>query len=440
MTDFMLRLSKNDTARRLVASLGLPLPLPPVLSRTSEPVGDLPLKGLAVALAPGNGPLHASLEAALTGLGAVRGGETSALVFDATALKAPEELERVYSYFHERIGTLPRCGRVVVLTKPAPTEGDSSRAATQRALEGFIRSLAKEVGRRGVTANLVRVGDRGEPRIEGALGFLLSPKSAFITGQVLDIDGRTPTVAPTGWAMALQKKVALVTGAANGIGRATAKVLSREGAQVICVDRPQEEEALVRLCSELPNARPVLCDVSSKPSAQALADSVAHLDIVVHSAGITRDKTLAKMAVEQWQQVIDVNLAAVLRIHQALEPKLGQGAHVTVLSSVAGLAGNMGQTAYAATKAALVSWVWSEAERLLPRGIVVNAVAPGFIETRMTATIPLFVREAGRRLSALGQGGMPEDVAEALLFLSSPASWGINGRTLRVCGGAFLGA
>jgi len=107
---------------------------------------------------------------------------------------------------------------------------------------------------------------------------------------------------------------------------------------------------------------------------------------------------------------------------------------------VAGLAGNVGQTNYAASKAGLVGYVRALAPRLAARGVTVNAIAPGFIETRLTAAIPTAIREVGRRLSALGQGGLPDDVAQAILFLASPGAQGLTGRTLRVCGGAFIGA
>jgi 3-oxoacyl-[acyl-carrier protein] reductase len=110
------------------------------------------------------------------------------------------------------------------------------------------------------------------------------------------------------------------------------------------------------------------------------------------------------------------------------------------LSSVSGIAGNMGQTNYSASKAGVIGFTRFLSKQLAARGITVNAIAPGFIETRMTATMPMMVREAGRRLSALGQGGQPEDVARAIAFLAMPGSAGVTGQVLRVCGGALIGA
>ena len=175
--------------------------------------------------------------------------------------------------------------------------------------------------------------------------------------------------------------------------------------------------------------------------AEALTKSFGGVDIVVHNAGITRDKTLARMSPEQWSSVIAVNLSAVLRTTEALAAgPLRDGGRVIALSSIAGLAGNVGQTNYAASKAGVAGFVRALAPRLAPRGVTVNAIAPGFIETRLTAAIPFAIREAARRMASLGQGGQPEDVGEALTFLATPAAIGLTGQVLRVCGGSLVGA
>jgi 3-oxoacyl-[acyl-carrier protein] reductase len=249
---------------------------------------------------------------------------------------------------------------------------------------------------------------------------------------------RVPFEAP------LAGKVALVTGAANGIGAATASALAREGARVLCVDRPAEAQALSAHAARLgPGALAVPADLVEAGAPALLAEAVraaGGVDVVVHGAGITRDRTLTRMSPAQWDAVIAVNLAAVAVLHEALLPHLRDEGRVVCLASVAGLGGNPGQTAYAASKAGLLGFVAAEAAALAPRGVAVNAVAPGFIETRMVETMPLLVREAARRLSALNQGGRPEDVAEVITFLASPGAHGVSGGHLRVCGGALIGA
>ena len=171
-------------------------------------------------------------------------------------------------------------------------------------------------------------------------------------------------------------------------------------------------------------------------------EALGGVDVVVHNAGVTRDKTLAKMSESQWDLAVDVNLGAVARITEALVQRkvLREGGRIVCLSSVAGIAGNVGQTNYAASKAGVVGFVRRLAPELADRGVTVNAIAPGFIETRLTDAMPTMIREVARRLSALGQGGRPEDVGQAIAFLSTPGAVGVTGHLLRVCGGALVGA
>jgi 3-oxoacyl-[acyl-carrier protein] reductase len=168
------------------------------------------------------------------------------------------------------------------------------------------------------------------------------------------------------------------------------------------------------------------------------------LDVVVHNAGITRDRLLANMDADRWASVLDVNLGAVLRMNEVLlgEGGLRDGGHVVLVSSIAGIAGNRGQTNYAASKAGVVGLVDALAADpgLRSRGITVNAVAPGFIETEMTARVPLATREVGRLLSSLRQGGLPVDVAETVAWLSQDANAAVSGNVVRVCGQNLLGA
>jgi 3-oxoacyl-[acyl-carrier protein] reductase len=190
----------------------------------------------------------------------------------------------------------------------------------------------------------------------------------------------------------------------------------------------------------------LLLDVAAENAVDVLIEHVrsAHrgLDILVHNAGVTRDRTLAKMSEEAWDIALSVNLAAPLALTRGLldAKLLRDEGRVVCLSSVAGIAGNAGQTNYAASKAGLIGFVRALSQEVASRGITVNAIAPGFIETKMTAAMPAAIREVARRLSALGQGGQPVDVAEAITFLAMPWADGITGSTLRVCGGAFIGA
>ena len=177
---------------------------------------------------------------------------------------------------------------------------------------------------------------------------------------------------------------------------------------------------------------------------------VAHLgehhggtvDVLVNNAGITRDKLLANMDEPRWDSVIAVNLVAPLTLTEGLVAAgaLSEGGRVIGLSSMAGIAGNRGQTNYAATKAGMIGIVEALGPTLAEKGITINAVAPGFIETKMTEAIPLATREVGRRLNSLFQGGQPIDVAETIAYFASPASNAVTGNTIRVCGQALLGA
>jgi len=166
------------------------------------------------------------------------------------------------------------------------------------------------------------------------------------------------------------------------------------------------------------------------------------LDILVNNAGITRDKLLANMDEGRWDSVVAVNLLAPLRLTEGLfdNGTLAENGRVVGLSSMAGIAGNRGQTNYAATKAGMIGLTDALAPKLGEKGVTINAVAPGFIETKMTEAIPLATREVGRRLNSLYQGGKPVDVAEAIAYFASPASVAVTGNTIRVCGQAWLGA
>jgi 3-oxoacyl-[acyl-carrier protein] reductase len=239
--------------------------------------------------------------------------------------------------------------------------------------------------------------------------------------------------------------VAVVTGAAQGIGAAIAEVLARDGAHVVGLDVPAAGDHLAAVANSV-RGEALQLDLTTPDAPGALAEHLAArhggVDIVVHNAGITRDKTIARMADDQWDAVLAVNLAAPERVTEALLDRklIRPGGRIIAVSSVSGIAGNRGQTNYATSKAGVIGFVEAQARSVAKWSITVNAVAPGFIETRMTARMPVMIREAGRRMNSMAQGGLPVDVAETVAWLASPGSGGISGAVVRVCGQSLLGA
>ena len=250
--------------------------------------------------------------------------------------------------------------------------------------------------------------------------------------------------SPADWQQPLAGKKVLVTGASRGIGASIAEVMARDGAQVICLDVPQAQAGLDEVAKKIGGTALAL-DIGSPEAPQKLVDAAkaqGGWDVVVHNAGITRDKTIANMKPEIWQLVVNVNLSTQERINEALVESgaLKAGGRIVCVSSISGIAGNMGQTNYAVSKAGVIGMVQSSAPIFAKQGITINAVAPGFIETQMTAAIPFAIREAGRRMNSMSQGGQPVDVAEAIGWFASPASSGITGNVVRVCGQSLIGA
>jgi 3-oxoacyl-[acyl-carrier protein] reductase len=281
----------------------------------------------------------------------------------------------------------------------------------------------------------VLVEPGAEDGIESTLRFLLSPRSAYVSGQVVRV-ARAESPPVPDWERPHDARVALVTGASRGIGAAIASVLERDGAHVVGLDMPGAGEGME-----------LALDVTDPEAPRTIASHLARehggADVIVHNAGITRDKTLGRMDEERWDSVIDVNLGAPERITAALlehDGALKDAARIVCVSSISGIAGNAGQTNYATSKAGVIGLVEALAGTAAERGATVNAVAPGFIETEMTARMPLATREVGRRMNSLSQGGLPVDVAETIGWLASPASGGVNGNVVRVCGQSLLGA
>jgi 3-oxoacyl-[acyl-carrier protein] reductase len=371
-------------------------------------------------------------------------GKHGALVFDATGITDPKLLREVYKFFHPVIRKVVPSGRVVVLGTPPELVEGRERIA-QRALEGFVRSVGKEL-KRGATTQLVYVAEGSEDATESTLRFLLSAKSAFVDAQVIRVGtyGKVAEAAAY-WEKPLDGKVALVTGASRGIGAAIADVLARDGAHVVALDIPVQGADLSNVANQVGGSSLQL-DITAGGAPERLAEHLTAryggVDIVVHNAGITRDKTLGKMTEGGWDSVMAVNLAAQLAVNDKLlvDDVLNDNCRIIGVSSIAGIAGNVGQTNYATSKAGVIGMVDVGASALAERGGTINAVAPGFIETQMTAAVPLFIREGGRRLSSLGQGGLPVDVAETIAWYANPASAAVNGNVVRVCGQAMLGA
>jgi 3-oxoacyl-[acyl-carrier protein] reductase len=441
MSDRYSQLVNAPVVSTVAKQLGLPQPVALDRYKTGAPVVGGPVLSGA---APG-GRLGKEVAGLLDEIKAERGGtegKVKALVFDATGIADSTELVELQRFFYPAVGRLQRSGRVVVLGTP-PADAGTPRAHTaQRALEGFTRSLGKEIGGRGSTAQLVYVAPGGEDQLASTLRFLLSPRSAYVSGQVVRVGPGVSPVPELDWARPLEGKVALVTGASRGIGAAIAATLGRDGAKVVGLDVPQAEADL-RAVTEAIGGDSLALDITAEDAPEQIAAHFADgLDVIVHNAGVTRDRTIAKMPEERWAQLMEINLSSEERINDALldAKRLNENGRIVCVSSMSGIAGNSGQTNYAASKAGVIGMVESLAPVLAARAATINAVAPGFIETQMTGAMPIGPREAGRRLSSLSQGGLPVDVAETIAWFASPASTGVNGNVVRVCGQSLLGA
>jgi 3-oxoacyl-[acyl-carrier protein] reductase len=378
--------------------------------------------------------------------GSEDGGEQrfAALVFDASGIEDSDGLRAAYDFFHPVIRRIQSSGRLLVLATPPEMSDNPRQAVAQRALEGFVRSLGKEVGNKGATANLIYVAPGAEGGCESTVRFFLSAKSAYVSGQEVRI-GAGEAPAPEDWERPLEGRVAVVTGASRGIGEGIAEVLARDGAHVVCLDVPAQGEALTAVANRVEGSAFQL-DISADDAPQRLGEHLKErhdgVDVVVHNAGVTRDKTLGRMDEDMWDMVLAINLTSQVRINERLleAELLPPGGRIVGVSSVSGIAGNRGQANYATSKAGVIGQVDALAPVLAPRKATINAVAPGFVETQMTAAMPVGAREAGRRMNSLSQGGLPVDVAETVSWLAGPGSGGVNGNVVRVCGQSLLGA
>lgn len=463
MTDQYQAFTQSPIGKFVVKNLGLPSPV--VLERfeSAQPVvkgavlvGAAPSSVLSGAIAQVLSNIHADSyvgnnvalqqEAAKVGLNlrpfnaGDKESKFKAVVFDASGIQNSEQLNELYKFFNPIARQVATSGRVIVIGTTPETAKTVKQAIAQRALEGFIKSVGKEF-KKGITAQVVYVDEGAAANLESTLRFLLSPRSAYVSGQVIRVS--KADVVDVDWAKPLAGKTALVTGASRGIGEAIAHVLARDGAHVICLDVPQQQADLDRVAAGIGGST-LAIDITAADAGEKIKAAAAKqggLDIIVHNAGITRDKTLANMKPELWDLVININLSAAERVNDYLLENDGLNANgrIVCVSSISGIAGNLGQTNYAASKAGVIGLVKFTAP-ILKNGITINAVAPGFIETQMTAAIPFAIREAGRRMNSMQQGGLPVDVAETIAWFASTASTGVNGNVVRVCGQSLLGA
>ena len=436
----------SGLGKKLATTLGLPQPVALRRQVPGRPLVDGPVLVGGHADTPALTALHDGLTAAGATLvdQLPETGRLGAVVVDLTAAEDPADLEALRATLGPALKRLGRCARVVVIGRDPALAGSPAQRAARRALEGITRSVAKEL-RAGATANLVLVADGSEAAALGTVEFLLSARSAYVDAQVVRVGAGE--AFPGSHDRPLVGKVAVVTGAARGIGAEIARALARDGAAVVCVDVPSAGAALAAVANEI-GGTALQADVTAADAGRRILEhaNTRHggLDIVVHNAGITRDKLLANTDTDRWASVIDVNLGSILRMNESFLGKEGlrQGGHVVLVSSIAGIAGNRGQSNYAASKAGVIGLVdaYAADKGLRRRGITVNAVAPGFIETEMTARIPFATRELGRRLNSLSQGGLPVDVAETIAYFASDAQATVSGNVVRVCGQSLLGA
>ncbi|KLN34013.1 3-ketoacyl-ACP reductase [Cellulosimicrobium funkei] len=477
MTDSYVQAVNSGFTKTLAKKLGLPRPAVLRRFRAGDPLTVGPV--LVLGGTPGvrddadrvaEALLAWDLDVRQTPDDTTRWG---AVVVVLSGIERPEDASAPVMALSATLRRLAPNGRVVTISR-APAESDSPElAAAREGVDGFLRSVAKEL-RYGATGNGIQVTDDApvdSPSVLATLRFFLSARSAFVDGQLLQVDAGAPSAqgspsADQGSTSAgetaagadpsthagvsdqpLAGKVAVVTGAARGIGAQVARTLARDGAKVVVVDVPAAGEALAKVANEIKGTALQLDVTADDAGARILEHARARhggLDILVHNAGILRDKLLANMSADKWDAVVAVNLAAQLRITEYLLGANGfsSAPRIVSLASTSGIAGNRGQANYAFSKAGVIGHTRAFARRLAASGGpggTANAVAPGFIETDMTASIPFVQREVARRVASLQQGGQPVDVAEAIAFLASPAAAGVNGQVLRVCGQNVVG-
>lgn len=442
MSDKYIDLVNGGPLTGVAKQLGLPQP--PVLRRYEA---GQPLLENNIVLLVGDGPDLPKVTDILTGWGLdVRTGvapdqKVGAIVAVFTDITRPQQFQEPVLEMNKSFKRLAKNGRFVTLSRPFGEHIDDPATNSARAgVEGLVRSLGQEV-RGGATANGILINDdvaADAVGVQAALRFFLSSRSAFVDGQFLVVDSERGEL-PENWEKPLAGQVAAVTGAARGIGKAIAETLHNDGAEVIVIDVPAAGENLAKVANAL-GGLALQQDITAEDAGAKIAEAAqrkyGRLDIVVHNAGITRDKLFANMDDAKWGSVIAVNIESQLKMNEQLlaSPVFQDHPRIISMSSTSGIAGNRGQTNYAVTKAGVIGMVQATTKQAAEFGGTANAIAPGFIETEMTAAIPFATRNVARRLNSLLQGGLPEDVAQGVAFFASPAAEGLSGQVLRVCG------
>ncbi len=458
MADNYLTLVNTPLPGKIAKALGLPRPV--VLRRYSpgEAIASEPV------LVAGAGAGADALAEVLLGWDVevrrhvLPGEKLSAAVVVLDGAASPADLAAPMLELGQAVKLLVPGGRVIGLFRSSVESTVPAEAAARQGIDGAIRSVAHEL-RGGATANgiiLRGTATTTDTTVLGALRFFLSGRSAYVDGQFIEVSA-APARSVAGLAASttadgegvpdqpLAGRTAVVTGAARGIGAKIAEVLARDGADVIAVDVPAAGEQLAQVANRI-GGTALQLDITEPDAASRILQHAGQrygaLDVVVHNAGITRDRLLANMDSARWDSVIAVNLASQLRMNEQFlaSPVFAETGRIISLASTSGIAGNRGQSNYAASKAGVIGMVRAQASAFDGAGRTINAVAPGFIETDMTAKIPPLTRQIARRLSSLQQGGLPVDVAETVAFLASDVAAGINGQVVRVCGQNLVGA
>ncbi|WP_137939431.1 SDR family oxidoreductase [Chitinivorax sp. B] len=432
----MLPTSTEPAWLKLLRKLGTPIPPCPPLRRLADPFGPDDLANVSIRVVQG-GRLTSMLNTHASWLfdNENRPLPAEAWLIDCSDWTNTISLADLYGVLCPRMSTLPTHSRIILLASHIGLQAP----IICEALSGFARSLAKELGRKGSTVNLLTVGLEETPGLAPWVAFLASPRSAYLSGQVLMVGYHPASLSRYG-ERRREAQTALVTGAAQGIGLAIAQQLRRDGMQVIGVDRAGSplEATMAAIGSTA-----ILLDITARNAADELCDRISDFDglnVLVNNAGMARDRTFKHMSHTEWQSVLDVNLFASQRLTDALvKNQLQQNSRVICLSSISGVAGNAGQTNYALSKAGIIGYVKAMASELANRRISINAVAPGFIQTPMTDRIPYLHRQVAQRLNALGQAGTPQDVANVVGFLARPEAMAVSGTTIRVCGLHMMG-